>query len=201
MKSWKSNHRREFQNLAVGINRNEFDHEEEWIICNEIKHKEEWEWIEITLQVLHQLSFATIILRPFKMNANMLSLLGFTVVIHLAFGHFKHIVAFVFALLVIKFTGAISQRSIHSLSGSFISKWIRIVWIQLPRKPPDKITLANLQHSIIELIVFCFATFANANCHQLIVNSVAESTSFKNIVESVSSFAYQINSKLPMLEL
>ena len=134
------------------------------------------------------------------MNANMLSLLGLTTRFHSAFGLLKLIVAFVFALLIVEFTGAISQRSIHSLSGRFISKWIRIVYILPPPQPPDKITTLILQHLMIKLIVYRFASFANVNCHQLIVELFAKPASFRMIVESEFSLKYQINSKLPSLQ-
>ena len=133
------------------------------------------------------------------MNLNIHYPLDFAVGFHLAFSFIERIVnfAFAFALLIVELIDTISRRMIRSLAVCFASDWIRIVYIRPQRKPPDKITPANLPHSMIKLIVFCVASFANASHHHLIVDSFAEPASFKIIVESEFSFENQINPEPP----
>ena len=136
------------------------------------------------------------------MNLNIHYLPDFAVGFHLAFSFIERIVnfAFVFALLIVELICTISRRMIRSLAVCFASDWIRIVYIRPPPKPPDKITTSILQHLMIKLIVYRFASFANVNCHQLIVELFAKPASFRMIVESEFSLKYQINSKLPILQ-
>ena len=65
------------------------------------------------------------------------------------------------------------------------------------RSPPDKITTSILQHLMIKLIVYRFASFTNVNCHQLIVELFPKPASFKIIVESEFSLENQINPEPP----
>jgi len=108
-----------------------------------------------------------------------------------------HIGAFIFALLIVQCTGAISSRSINSMAGCFYPLWICIFRIRPPAKPPDKTEPINLRYQSPQLIVFCGAMIANASRHQLIVKSNANPASYKIIVESEYTFVNQIHSELP----
>ena len=134
------------------------------------------------------------------MNIDTLSLSEFMAAAYYAFGIFERIAIFAFALLIVASTSAVASNINLSLLSRFKSEWIRIVWIRPPPKPPAKITTSILQHYLmIKLIVYRFASFANVNCHQLIVELFAKPASFRMIVESEFSLKYQINSKLPSL--
>ena len=127
------------------------------------------------------------------MNLNIHYPLDFAVGFYLALSFFKCIASFAFALLIVELFDTNSRGMMHLLAGCFISDWIRIIYI----RPAQKTARQNQQDEF-KAFLSQIALQRNAcKCHQLVVELFAEPASFKNIVESVSSFAHQIHSELP----